>query len=1492
MVSRRRKSVRAPGIWNGRRGGKACAFWAFGLCLLASSPGWSKPAVVINEVMASNTKTFADPQGDFDDWIELYNAGDTPVDLTGMYLTDDPAVPRKWRIPAGLPGQRGGTAISPKGYLIVWADGDVTDVGLHANFKLGADGEEVHLFAADGVTAIDSLEFGPQTADVSCGRYPDGGQTLRFFAVPTPGKTNSEGYLGEVAPLRFSHERGFYSSAIDVTITTATEGAQIVYTLDGYAPHETRATTPPVRSTTPSRRPGGAEPAPAATDTAGILYTGPIRISNTTCLRVLAERSGWKPTPVYTQTYIFDSRPQLQTLPVVSLVGGAGTVFYEPNGVMAIVGGTYNGGVWTSSGPDSYNNMLDRELERPVSAEWLFSADDEGFHTDCGLRVHGSPYIRPRYVRQNGLWSGSGKISLRLYFRGEYGQSRLEYTLIPESDVEKFATVVLRAGHNDPTNPFIKDELLRRLYKDMGQASCVGTFANLFINGEYKGFYNPTEQVKEESCQEWFDSDKPWDVMTMNGIRDGDSVSFDAMVNYARSHNLADPAYYAEMCQKLDVVSFIDYLIIRLWPNDWDWPQNNWSAACERSATGRWKFFVWDAEGTFETAQLQLDRFNELGTQGNANGYLYQALRANPDFRILFADRIYKHFYNGGALSDENIVRRFSELRSELLSVIPNMSTYIIDTWMPNRRPIFLNACTQVGMYTFAGPSFAVNGASQYGGQVSPGDRLSMSLADGRGTIYYTLDGSDPAQSGLALGPTMTSLVTRDSPKRILVPTGPLAGDWRSARGFDDSAWLSSSGLPGGVGFGRGSGYESHISANIGNRMFNINGSCYIRIPFQFNGDKAALDTLVMQIQYDDGFVAYLNGNEVARRNFAGEPAWDSVATASHDNAEAVVFELIDLSDHLGTLRQGDNVLAIQGLNAGANNSDFLIGVELAASQEDTREGPSGPQTYLGPLALTRTTQVKARVRGGNTWSALAEAIFAVGPVKENLRISEIMYHPGDAGLPGEGPPNATHSVGDPDPNTEYIELTNIGAAPLDLSFVRFTKGVRFTFPVLQLAPRAFCLVVKDRAAFEARYGPGLPVVGQYAGSLSDNSELIELRDAAGAIVHSFRYKDNWFRATDGLGYSLTIRYPDAPVTSWGTQDAWRPSVALGGSPGSDDSGVIPAAAAVVINELLANPAGQGHDWIELYNTTDQAIDIGGWFLSDEADQPTKYEIGKGTVIAPHGYQVFTDDRHFGNPGDPGCHEAFGLSRTGESVYLCSGVRGQITGYREHIKYGPSDPGVTFGRYVDGADGAHFVPLREATPGAANTDPATSPVVITEIMYHADSPGDAEYVELQNVGSTEVTLYDAVEGAPWRFTDGRGIELLFPDDPPISLSPRGYLLLTKDRTVFETRYGVFPSVPILEWGMGSLSDAGDGVELSRPGELIDGIRAWIGVDRVTYSDGAHHGDFPAGLDPWPVQADGRGQSLTRIDPTRWGDDPLNWLTAPPSPGAARQRPNR
>ena len=138
--------------------------------------------IVINEFLASNDATQADQDGEFDDWVELYNLGADDIDMSGYFLSDDFATPEKWTFPAG--------AIIPAGgYLIVWADDDEEQDGLHAPFKLSAGGEQLMLTRADGLL-IDSLTFPEQTTDVSYGRFPNG--TGRFGTMtPTFGAMNS-----------------------------------------------------------------------------------------------------------------------------------------------------------------------------------------------------------------------------------------------------------------------------------------------------------------------------------------------------------------------------------------------------------------------------------------------------------------------------------------------------------------------------------------------------------------------------------------------------------------------------------------------------------------------------------------------------------------------------------------------------------------------------------------------------------------------------------------------------------------------------------------------------------------------------------------------------------------------------------------------------------------------------------------------------------------------------------------------------------------------------------------------------------------------------------------------------------------------------------------------------------------------------------------------------------------------------------------------------
>mgnify|MGYP001278504487 FL=1 len=507
---------------------------------------------------------------------------------------------------------------------------------------------------------------------------------------------------------------------------------------------------------------------------------------------------------------------------------------------------------------------------------------------------------------------------------------------------------------------------------------------------------------------------------------------------------------------------------------------------------------------------------------------------------------------------------------------------------------------------------------------------------------------------------------------------------------FDDSAWRLGTG---GVGYENSTGYASYININVGAQMYNVNGSCYIRIPFVVG--EAEFSNVMLKVRYDDGFIAYLNGAEVARRNFTGDPAWNSVASASNSDSVAVGQTTIDISDYAGLLGSGTNLLAVQALNASIDSSDFLLSVELVAGE--ISQGAVSPTAvpYTGPISLTESMPIKARAFNGR-WSALNEAVFAVGPVAQSLRVSEIMYHPADTGDPA-------------DPNCEYIELTNVGAQAINLKLVQFTRGIDYTFPSFLLPAGGYCLLVKDIAAFESRYGAGLPVVGQYAGSLSNGGERIELVDAMGNVVQSFKYEDGWFDLTDGEGFSLTVRSPQTgDAAGLSSNGAWRPSAYSGGSPGTDDSGLVPDPGSVVINELLANSTGIGPDWIELHNATDHSIDIGGWYLSDDGNDLTRYRIADGTSIPAKGYIVFYEDEHFGNEADPGCREPFGLSKDGETLRLHSGSAGVLTGYSEQQEYGASEVGVSLGRWPEDTDAYEFVALKEPTPGAANAEPADS----------------------------------------------------------------------------------------------------------------------------------------------------------------------------------------
>ena len=445
----------------------------------ASQPPAEGPALLINEIMASNSSSVQDPQGHYDDWIELYNTGAQPVNVGGMCLTNDPAVPTRWRIPVNNPSP---TTIQPHGYLLIWADADTRNAGLHANFRLDAAGGQLALIDVDGQTLIDGVEFGEQTSNISYGRDPTAGNEWRFFGVPTPGKQNVGAYLGAVADLRFSHERGFYTEPLTVAITTATPGASIVFTVDGSSPFDT------VRGT-PTGRP----------------YTGPISITMTTCLRAVAFKVGWMPTSVTTHTYIFlddvigqatDSRTKaLVTPPGYPTSWGSvmGDYQMDPD-VVGQNGTDIFGGLYARTIKDDlkagptislvmdkdnwfgtrgiYINQSQDGTERVASFEFIDPRSGDTIQVNCALAMQGG-------VTGGGTsldrWK-TFKLSMRPRFKPQTddgkstgGPPSLKVKLFKDSPLEQHNTIVLDAvlnhswlhpGDNRQSRPYTRQDWL------------------------------------------------------------------------------------------------------------------------------------------------------------------------------------------------------------------------------------------------------------------------------------------------------------------------------------------------------------------------------------------------------------------------------------------------------------------------------------------------------------------------------------------------------------------------------------------------------------------------------------------------------------------------------------------------------------------------------------------------------------------------------------------------------------------------------------------------------------------------------------------------------------------------------------------------------------------------------------------------------------------------------------------------------------------------
>ncbi len=1077
-------------------------------------------------------------------------------------------------------------------------------------------------------------------------------QAAGYFGTPTPGAVNGLGARGPLPDLLVSPQRGFYEAPISVTLSSPAEGASIRYTTDG---------TPP-----------------SATN--GQVYSSPIRVDRTTILRAIAVADGWQPSRVATHTYLFVEDIVAQTR-ATTLASGFPTTWkgqapdYGLDPRVAGAPGTdrYNGKYTRSLKEDLkalpslsivmklddlfgtqgiYPNPNNRGdlWERPTSLELIDPTGREGFQADAGLRIQGGAFRR---------FDLTLKKSFRVVFRDNYGSTTLAYPLFGPDAAQEFDNFVLRANSNDAypywsgRALYIRDAFAMESARAMGMIAPHTRFVHLYINGAYWGLYNPVERPDAAFSASYHGGDKDtWDAINQDSVPDGNydawnrmlAVLNEGMANtevYQRIQGnnpdgTRNPAYE----DLLDVENMIDYLILNFYVGNTDWPQRNWWAGRNRDQGDGFHFYPWDTETALGVTGLDVDRTGVA----DAVARPYAAARANADFRLHFADRVYRHFSPGGAFyvnpaspawdpaqpQNNPPAARFAALADQVRRAMvgesarwgdqmntgpftrdehwePERSGLLAD-FFPRRSAVVLEQFRRAGLYPRTDPPVM----NQRGGQVEQGFELALSAP--QGVIYYTLDGSDPRVPVAIQEASRQTLVGQTASKKALVPSvanggSQLGASWRGGAPFTDSQWRSGSG---GVGYDQQTTYDAFIQMDLEGQMLNMNASVFIRIPFNYDGvGRDTLNYMVLRMRYDDGFVAFLNGRQIASANAPSNLEWNSTADGSHDDSAAVLFEEFNADAGLAALQPGANILAIHGLNLSVSSSDVLIQPELIVGERHVSMGPVQAIPYTKPVLLHDLTTVKARVLNGSEWSALNEATFTVG--NPALTLSELHYHPAD-------PSSEEIAAGILDADDfEFIELLNYGTGTCDLSGLRFVTGIVFDFagsPIRTLAPGARVLIVKNRAAFAMRYGSSLPVAGEYSGRLSNSGERLELVAADGETVLDFTYGTDapWPEAADGDGPSLERREPVGDPNAPGS---WQASSAPGGSPGAP--GVLPALqveiSAVSASEVrlrFAQKASVGYTVYSANNLAD-----GTWEVVGRGEPKSQDQVVEVTLEVP-----------------------------------------------------------------------------------------------------------------------------------------------------------------------------------------------------------------------------------------------------------------------------------
>ncbi|MCP4313659.1 MAG: T9SS type A sorting domain-containing protein [Bacteroidetes bacterium] len=575
--------------------------------------------VVINEVLSSNSRSNYDNDfGAFSDWVELFNPTGNDINLKGWYLSDDPDEPDKWEIPAN-------TMIPADGFLLFWADNrdlrpgqktwveftqaeEITVSEYHMNFRINSDLEEILLYNAEK-ELVDRIVVRDQERDYSYGRNLAG--SWRYLGEPTPLNENSsysrEEFVKAGIPV-FSIQGGLYAGSLTIELTTPGPGAVVRYSTDGSEPNS-----------------GSLE------------YKEPISILFSQVIKARVFETDKLPGEVATESFIINNAT---SLPVLSISTGHHNLWGFDFGLYQ-------------------RNLKNREVFSHL--EYFNESGSKAFQINAGLQLFGSQIF---------LFDQK---PFSIYFRNRYGQDSLNYNLFRNKDLHTFHSLVLRNGGNDNNLTMIRDGFGAALIEgEMDMDSQSYQPVVVYMNGEYWGIFNFREKLNEEYLAGNHGINPAYVDILEDSLRlnNGDANDYRGLLDFVTNNDLSLEKNYEYVAGKIDVSQFTNYMSYKIYGGYRQWQVNNkyWK---ERTRDSKWRWMAFDLEHCFAGPggdnydQNTFIRALEPGEDSNDwHTLLFRKLMGNKLFREAFIQRT--ALYLNTVFEESRVISVIDSLQSQI----------------------------------------------------------------------------------------------------------------------------------------------------------------------------------------------------------------------------------------------------------------------------------------------------------------------------------------------------------------------------------------------------------------------------------------------------------------------------------------------------------------------------------------------------------------------------------------------------------------------------------------------------------------------------------------------------------------------------------------------------------------------------------------------------------------------------------------------------------